>query len=94
VLVWFVSNPGNDYLELLVAVAGTIVVLVAALVAGVKGVIGRGATVFVCSVVLALLSGGGRDLRPRPEPCESPLPDPNHAESVRPRQSRCHAGST
>jgi len=55
VLVWFVSNPGIDYLELLVAVAGTIVVLVAALVAGVKGVIGRGANVFVCSVVLALL---------------------------------------
>jgi len=55
VLVWFVSNPGIDYLQLLIAVAGTIVVLVAALVAGVRSVIGRGASIFICSVVLVLL---------------------------------------
>jgi len=55
VLVWFVSNPGIDYLELLIVLAGTLVVLVAVLVSGVKGLIGRRANFFVCTVLLALL---------------------------------------
>src|SRR5262245_22991518 len=56
VLVWFVSNPGIDYLELLIVLAGTIVVLVAVLVSGVKGLISRRANFFVCTVLLVLLT--------------------------------------
>jgi len=55
VLVWFVSNPGIDYLELLIAVAGTIIVLVAMLVGRVNGLIGRRANFFVSSAVLVLI---------------------------------------
>jgi hypothetical protein len=56
VLVWFVSNPGIDYLELLIALAGTIVVLAAVLVSGVKGLIGRRANFLFASVLLVLLA--------------------------------------
>jgi hypothetical protein len=55
VLVWFVSNPGIDYYEVLVALAGTVVVLVALLVSGAKGLISRRGSVLLCSGLLLLL---------------------------------------
>src|SRR5262245_13911064 len=56
VLVVFVSDPGSDYLELLIVLAGTIVVLVAVLVSGIKGLISRRTNFFICSVLLVLLT--------------------------------------
>jgi hypothetical protein len=54
-LTWFVSNPGIDYLELLIAFAGTIVVLPAMLASGVRGLVDRRASFLFCSVLLLLL---------------------------------------
>jgi hypothetical protein len=56
VLVWFVSNPGIDYLEVLIALAGTIIVLAAVLVSGVNGLIGRRANFLFCTALLVLLT--------------------------------------
>jgi len=55
VLVWFVSNPGIDYLEALAALAGTIVVVAALLVAGARGLISRRGSLLLCSALVLLL---------------------------------------
>jgi len=55
VLVWFISNPGIDYLEVLVALAGTIVVLAALLVSGARGLISRRGSFLLSSSLLLLL---------------------------------------
>ena len=55
-LVWLVSNPGIDYFEVLVALAGTIVVLAVVLVSGLTGVISRRGSFLVCAGLLALLT--------------------------------------
>ena len=55
-LVWLVSNPGIDYFEVPVALAGTIVVLAVVLVSGLTGVISRRGSFLVCAGLLALLT--------------------------------------
>jgi len=55
VLVWFVSNPGIDYLEVLAALAGTCVVIAAILAFGTRGFISRRGSVLLCSSLLLLL---------------------------------------
>jgi len=54
-MVWLVSNPGIDYFEVLVALAGTVVVLVTLLVSGARGLISRRGSVLLCSSLLLLL---------------------------------------
>ena len=56
VLVWFVSNAGIDYLEMLVALVGTVVVLVGLFASGVTGLISRRGSVLLCAGLLALLT--------------------------------------
>ena len=54
-LVWFVSNPGIDYLEALAALAGTVVVIVALLAFGARGLISRRGSLLFCASLLLLL---------------------------------------
>jgi hypothetical protein len=56
VLVWFVSNAGIDYLEMLVALVGTVVMLVGLLASGVTGLISRRGSLLLCAGLLALLT--------------------------------------
>jgi hypothetical protein len=56
VLVWFVSNAGIDYFEMMVAVAGTTVVLIGLLAAGATGLISRRGSFLLCAGLLALLT--------------------------------------
>jgi len=55
VLVWFVSNPGIDYVEVLAALLGTCVVIAALLTFGARGFISRRGSVLLCSSLLLLL---------------------------------------
>ena len=54
VLVWFVSNPGIDYLEALAALAGTIVVIAALLTFGARGLISRRGSVLLSASLILL----------------------------------------
>ena len=56
VLVWFVSNAGIDYIEMLVALAGTVVVIGGLFVSGVMGHISRRGSLLLCAGLLALLA--------------------------------------
>ncbi len=56
VLVWFVSNAGIDYLEMLVALAGTVVVLAGMLASGITGLIPRRGSLLLCGALLLLLT--------------------------------------
>ena len=56
VLVWFVSNAGIDYIEMLVALAGTIVFIGGLFVSGVTGLISRRGSLLLCAGLLALLT--------------------------------------
>ena len=56
VLVWLVSNPGIDYLEILMALVGTIIVIAAVLASGVTGHIPRRGSLLLCAALLLFLT--------------------------------------